>query len=270
MPARFWLRQSRTSQKTDHKQTRPPQETEQKVTNLDKILAKANERLLKLEEKKQAIAQNKRVPSVKSALKALADSERNERKTREDFVKDCLTKRDLILQHRVGRKWNRIRDVSEITKRAILEARETLAQEIDRRGISIQVELVAHNLKRATAQIDLANVQRSLDRLDNFNDDVRHLILGLLESPRELTVDDMRQVWKDNFAKSDIQNLCRGTTVSQSIDFHAKNFVLVINEAKDVAEITAASEKFRENIKTLFKMYFLDKVDVDSIIKFNI
>lgn len=239
------------------------------MSNLEKILAKANERLAKLAEKATAIRENKRVPGVKSALKTLQQNERDAIRAREDFVKSCLTQRDNILQYRVGRKWARIQEVSEITKRAILEAKETLSHEIDRRGISIQVELVVHNLKKATAEIDLANVQRSLDRLNNFNDDVRYLILGLLESPRDITVDDMKRIWVDNFKKSDIQNLTRGTTVSQSIDFHAKNFLAVIKDAKNLNEIIEASNKFRANIISLFKMYHLDKIDVEPIIKFN-
>ena len=239
----------------------------------EQILAKANARLAKLEEKKAAVLEGRpaRTGGIKGAAKLIEKTQRDAVKAREEFVQECLTKRDLILQHRVGRKWNRIQEVMEITKRAILEAREVLARDIDRAGISLQVQLVAHNLKSATAETDALNMERSLCRFNNFNDDVRVLILSLLESPRDLTEDDMKRIWQDNFSKSDIANLTRGTTIGQSIDFHAKNFLAVINdEAKNLADIQAAEAKFREGIKAVFGMYALGKIDVDAIIKFNI
>lgn len=234
------------------------------MSNLDKILAKANARLAKLAEKEIAIREGKTLPrrtSLGTTLKSLRATERKEIKTREDFVKDCLQRRDIILDTTIP--WTRIQAMLPIAKRALSEMREYLAPEVDKVGETLRAKYSVHQLKIMAGDSDLSNIYAALNNLDDFNDALRSLIISLLQSPREITPEEVKVLWDNNLGDKDVAVLTRGTTLFFSIDHFAEKFYRNIDSANNAEDVSSAWRNFRDSITTLFNTYKVE-FDVDA------
>lgn len=217
-------------------------------------IAKILERKKKLEQQRANILSGKSANyGIKTKISDAQRLARQAEKARRDFIAETMSRRSEILQGVVD--FSRVQDKAGVCDRALSQAQDYCKGGGNIRIAILEFSLHVEKIKEKMAEKDVENIYDAREQLKDFENCLAEYLMKCLECTLPVIDDEVKLLWENCVTEKSQEVLLRGTTVFDSIDFHANKIFPLIKSGEMSAKEGKATLKIA--LTELFKKYGL-------------